>query len=1066
MQPDRAASISSQLQNLAIDLCALIECLQQAITAIPNLSNDNRHSPLFKWDVQELALAVNLDGILSRLTEFLKEKKCKPLTNPGFIRDLSIPKPGQREYYGGQIVTGSEDQLTKAIDNLTESIDRELNSVFTEDFPPDKLLIQDVSGYLEAIAKKIGIKKPAGALFKGDLKLQPVRLETEPADSKYNKGRVFTSTEMIEGNREIRLNQLLQACRTELALEIDDTVEIVNRCENLRQNADQDFNRNTVRPQNSINRFLKFLDDTALARVRLEIAINLLKKMASYLEKRGNPSKSWPLIEYVRRIQFFCEYFTSEQPPLIELNLSAHFPNVDGLLDEEAINVRFYGALPIFPEPNAQLFEQFDKDPVQTVREVSYRFRINGNNPEGDSAFMARLKRIHENLTNPDNHTRRHLAQLILLCAVIPAEKQENRDKTNLRQDVEERIRKVVNSLKNNGLVGAEKLLDRLTERAAVFEDIADILVETMRLKSSALSELTPDSPQIFYINVRPGLINTMELAGSMKDILSPNTTSDRNRPEQIHFLKHIRISPNAPQTDALLSYKVAIKLSESYLVTDGDTQVLAADRVLPDSLVQIFWQPIVNIADSDSVVSRAGYELYKDFFQPRRIVFRYHNRLLQSDKTDDASIQLLTAYRAAFTVLNYLISLRILRRITENCSQKPHVLVLRLQTENSTKPDKRIIESEKAAIGALYAASQAYEHLMNRDYPCRLQGLVAKKDESIRYRKQNTFYALCAGFPLKIDCQASAAKALTYVGVMTFTDRYANVHPGLNDPGQDQSTQWGYTVIMRIYVLKRTETGYEMVADSMRVSLVTGEETARNPELIMNEVGRLQAQGIHHIIYLVHRFGERRYGRSHQRERVYDNADFLNKLYDAFSNLVLYPVVRDVFPAVRLYKKDRNDSTVYEIVKVGLKGYQLPQGLDKLRGNYTPIYSIGTLRIVGSDKDEAKKPQSGICTYFLLNDVGPEDDERMERIRSHLLLSDSGERSDLLMALRAIHFMENEERELLAVLDPYRWLSPDSLEQAGDIPIYEKTRQNSDKPVVLSLRAVLTHISDILHKK
>jgi hypothetical protein len=176
----------------------------------------------------------------------------------------------------------------------------------------------------------------------------------------------------------------------------------------------------------------------------------------------------------------------------------------------------------------------------------------------------------------------------------------------------------------------------------------------------------------------------------------------------------------------------------------------------------------------------------------------------------------------------------------------------------------------------------------------------------------------------------------------------------------------------------------------------------------------------------------------------------------------VLYPLVREVFPSVRLEKNSRT-GIAYEINQVGLKGYRLPKGIDELRASYIPVYSIGTLRIVGK---ENSKPQSGICTYFLLNDLNIEDDERMQRIRSHLLLSDYGGRADLLMALRAIHFLENEENQFRPVLDPYRWLSPDSLEQAGDIPIYEeKTRHHQNKPVVLSLRAVLARIADILHK-
>ena len=169
------------------------------------------------------------------------------------------------------------------------------------------------------------------------MKLHPIRLETQPNDPSYNKGRVFSSTESIEGNREIRLQHLIQACRTELEIENLEEDDITARCEELRNQAKQNFANKKGKPPNQLNRFLEFLDDTALARVRLTIGFNLLNSLAHYLsqrEKQANlPQKitSWQLVEYVQRAQALFDYFTGKSTPLVELDLSASFPGMEGL---------------------------------------------------------------------------------------------------------------------------------------------------------------------------------------------------------------------------------------------------------------------------------------------------------------------------------------------------------------------------------------------------------------------------------------------------------------------------------------------------------------------------------------------------------------------------------------------------------------------------------------------------------------------------------------------------------------------------------------------------------------
>jgi hypothetical protein len=54
------------------------------------------------------------------------------------------------------------------------------------------------------------------------------------------------------------------------------------------------------------------------------------------------------------------------------------------------------------------------------------------------------------------------------------------------------------------------------------------------------------------------------------------------------------------------------------------------------------------------------------------------------------------------------------------------------------------------------------------------------------------------------------------------------------------------------------------------------------------------------------------------------------------------------------------------------------------LRRDYIPVYSLATLYVIG----EASKPQSGVCTYFLLREQGGTSIEQAERLRANLLLT------------------------------------------------------------------------------
>jgi hypothetical protein len=130
------------------------------------------------------------------------------------------------------------------------------------------------------------------------------------------------------------------------------------------------------------------------------------------------------------------------------------------------------------------------------------------------------------------------------------------------------------------------------------------------------------------------------------------------------------------------------------------------------------------------------------------------------------------------------------------------------------------------------------------------------------------------------------------------------------------------------------------------------------------------------------------------------------------------------------------------------------------------PVYTFATLTVVGEEKDG---PQSGFCTYFY------EVEQRISNIAAaktaEMNILGIGQASDvrksLVSVLRAIPFMESEQPAaksmLLPVLDPFDWANPTKTTQSGEIEVMNRRGSRS---VLLSLPAVLAHVTKVLHKE
>jgi hypothetical protein len=362
----------------------------------------------------------------------------------------------------------------------------------------------------------------------------------------------------------------------------------------------------------------------------------------------------------------------------------------------------------------------------------------------------------------------------------------------------------------------------------------------------------------------------------------------------------------------------------------------------------------------------------------------------------------------------------------------------------------------------ALFAASQAVETALARDFDVHMQGMVLEKPMPSE-KRHGVFHALFAGFPLVIERRTVKSEPHTMeptIGLVTFGSR-----PSTSTA--EQRADNVFTVhTYRAEAVAEPFGGYRVWCDSVRTEIRESREGEDVPPTVIEEIERLYDLGCRHVLLLAHRYGGRRIGGS-VRYQLHDHAKTLAALATAHADLFVYPLVRDTFPVTRMRQRDADNEDAFEILA---PDEHLTGGVmdSELRRDYIPVYSLATLYVIG----EASKPQSGVCTYFLLQEEGGSSIEHVEALRANLLRTTgatAGLRGDLIAILRSLHYLEAErppsrDHFFQPVLDPYGWLSPASRGNAGEVVV--RTSRRRAGTVVLSLPAVLQHVSRALHAK
>jgi hypothetical protein len=1054
---DRGAKIQAPSARPSVDLAKLLELLADSILTEqhPPKDSDPRKRSLFLFSAdpatKKTRLRVCTSAVLLRLFSHPKFKDAfKPSDSGGFIQDFHTPPFGLRAKLGGELPEGNAAKLPGHLDKLIAAIDQALDAALTDASDLPKLLLDNPVQQLQTLASSVG------ATFKDQVyqaNLQPLAFDASDRNRSTAVAKVLMAIEQVEADDCFgRMKEAIASRLEQRGYDEDDIDNAIDSLEAERDRADS-----------QITRFLNFLDDAALSRVRLNVTFRIMETVAEQA-RSSTQRDNRHLVEYVDRVLALVEAVKADG---LSIDLTAHYgQNAEFDLSTYLNQATFYSCLAVWPEWKTQIFEEksSNKDSYGVQRGVSYRFRINGNNPEkGKPAFDARLDFISETLLAEDPLSVspyslcRRLAELIVLDAVIPkilGEVQEISAIT-ITQTIQTRLA----TLMADGRPGIQALIQDLRDRTGAMQAVSRALVKLLQDKGKKIVAQAQRRTAQQFICVKRGIVAWSRLEGAEPGVKDLLVSAQSQSQESVEWFNHIEISetPDVPQL--LFSLKVTTELTEQNLILKGaEPQVMKAQRLFPGQMLQVVWVPCESGKDQPYDLTPTAKQA-RAWVLSAAVLVEYELRTLTrregKQKGQADTQQWHAAAIAAFPVLIYCCLWRIIQRLREGAVESPTdftTLMLRLQQTGKSS------NSEGEAY--VYGAAQSIEALLAQDGPVRMQGITLDNlaSNSGRYVKSGSFDALVSAFPLALT--TSSQPQVEKIGLISYSTRPCDEAPTLSG---DNRSHLFFTKSYVASAIAQPFSGYELKPERTQSDIVSSEEEMQTQRLVREEIGHLRQLGCKHIILLSHAYGGRHLNRIADHNSPLTPVTFLEEVFQSFPDLTLYPLLRDVFPATRLRNRGHKEAA-FEILRAGDHfNFLRNTAMDRVR-DIIPVYTFATLHVI----DEEKRPQSGFCVYFLVSDQRVRD-IRTERARQHLIdpEGNSPVHPCLIAVLRGLHFIEAERGvkggQLIPVLDPFRWISPATREAAGEVEILQSRRRGL---VHLSYPALLTHVSQTLHRR
>lgn len=1047
MNHQSGASVNARNKIPSTDLASLVALLVKAFP--PTGSESPLDWTVLKFNTEKKRLSINTYGVMHR---FIFEKEMlnsfRQTDSSGFMRDIEIPSKGFTARMGGRVFEDNGSGLSQGVIKLKRLIKENLEQ---SGILPDNILVSDPIVALENLSKITEIKD-----FLKESPVQMMSMEFAKSDRpaavrEKDVARIISAIEEIQA--EDWLKRMSDSI-IETQISQDDEFDEIHSemlVETLKQDAEKH--------DSQITRFLNFLEDEALSRVRLKVSFAIMESLAAQVEKKDQANYQH-FAQYVQRVsQLFDCFGAPESSHSLQIKLSGDYKlDADFSISQQLVKSTFYNCLPVWSEPNTQIFESHSTNTlsrgVSIIREVSYRFRVNGKDPQHDMqhSFDARLIRLHKELIdNPASELspyglRKNLSEVVFLwLALNPA---------IAPSDIVHEAKELTDRLSEQGRVGIVQLLSELRSWSPHVKKLSATLIDTLRANSRNVITRAQKSIDDLFLVVQQSVVDWSSIERTRGKSRDPLVKAADGDPENIEWFKHIKITRKPDEVlEPLFSIQVKTRLNERTLsMREGENSVIRGARQLPEDLLNITWIPMQVDLNTRPVKPERRAEIKPAWFMGAGVDIWYDAAQLnyrdnKSRYTDEDKRQFRAATATAMTILIYVVLQVLAERLIKQSGKPLSALMLRFQTQGK--------EAHKNdGNHFIYAMSHAIESALMRDMSVRMQGLVASDNRF--YKDKGAAFALSAAFPLLMS--STNKSSVDKIAVVIYATRPCDDYPGAGAIA-------GFIFQAKTYLAEAVSDpvdGYRLSFDRMQTHVVETRDAFESPKLIVEEVSRLQGMGYEHIILISNHFGNPRINRSAQRHSPHTQTAFLDAVAAKFANVNLYMLRRDVFPATRLHTRGRKESA-FEVSRIADHDEFAIAHSSGISKELIPIYTFATLAVVG---DEASRPQSGFCTYFLDEDHRVKNLEWRERVRANILMPGTGTRACLLAVLRGLHFLEAEKQIdagiFKPVLDPFSWVKPTSTGGSGEIEALPSSRRKGN--VLLSLPAMLSHITDALH--
>jgi len=1032
--PSGGSAISAKSVAPSVNLSRLVDLLAKSLEAVApsgaflHCSNDR--------------VIINIENALLHLYKENPAFKPEFAHGPdkGFVRDIEMPPYGTEARVGGRIVTASEQALARAVNRLVDSIEEQIDRLPAEIF--SRLAKRSVGETTRAIASNFGIEAPPAPTT---AKIIPIAFSSK--DKGTAVARMFSAIEESKGTGNIE--RFIKGVSNILQRRDYDEENIAAIAQSLRTRAET--------PGDRINRFLQFMEDEAHSRVRMQVAMRIMEAVAKQ-------SKTAAFKTYVARVLECFERFAGADGQSQHFDVSVEFQN--GKIDFSALlrQANFYSCLPVWPVWSVQMFEARPDSASEygsTVREVTYRFRVNGKSQEsGIEAFDARIAK-HENrikeYRDGSRSLSRPIAELVFLWLVVPDDV-----KNPTAFDVTVKAAEIAEKLKRAPKATLAHIIESLKKRSNVMRLIARELISIIKIRAERVLKATNESTNSLRLCVSRNIIDIEAFDSYTDDTDVLVRRADSN--DNVAWLKYLAVGKDVTPPHSLFSFEVttalqerslnALPLSRTLAMTHDLSNRCLAVRLVPSrKLSEGIWEPI----EESKGILDPGFGIEVRYREPQKA--SGDTKSADTSNTEQTRAALITA----FTVLSYVTIWLLMRRI-RTVHPGFTTLLLRVTTHGRSKfPEKD--KDNKSTI--MYAISRALEHGLGREGIVKLQGYVINGDSpdevsnggmlTARYRKSSAVAALTSGQVLSFNLEGS----LDRVALVSYMTRPCDTHPLSLEPDL-------FLFTCRTYVAERHGSGARIRVARTRTHIIGSRDDFGEAQPVLTELRWLASQGYNHVMLLSHHFGNRHLGRAAERHAPHGSREFLDKVHQEFPQMMFYTLRRDVFAATRLHIKKREESA-FEVFSFGDHANLYKQNAERLMRGIIPVYTFATLNVVGNSDE---RPQSGFCTYFFDVERRMADAAWQEATRADILGfgGDGSVRASLISVLRAVHFLESEKPKqtnssqiFSPVLDPYDWVTPVQRAHAGEIVIMEGRREGS---VILSLPAMLSHITGVLKQR